>query len=398
MVHLSNHKLSKRARRLTPSPTLAITAKAKKLKSQGYDVIGLGVGEPDFDTPEHIVAAAKESLERGQTKYTASAGVPELIQAIIKKFERDNGLTYQPDQVAVTIGAKQALYNLFQVLLDEGDEVIVPAPYWVSYLDQVKLAGGVPVVIEGSEEQSFKITPKQLEQAVSEKTRVLILNSPSNPTGMLYTHKELEAIGEVCNQHDLWILSDEIYEHLIYDGQSHVSIASVSPELYTRTFVVNGLSKTYSMTGWRIGYVAGDREVIKAVTDLTSHSTSNATSFAQYAAVKALNGSQEPVEKMKQAFKERRDYVVKRLNEIPGFVCQKPDGAFYAFVNIREAIDASAYEDPDQWSEALLEKEKVAVVPGSGFGSNDHIRISYATSLEELKEALDRIERFVKNG
>jgi len=393
MVHLS-----KRARRLTPSPTLAITAKAKKLKAQGLDVIGLGAGEPDFDTPEHIVLAAKKSLENGQTRYTASAGIPELIQAIIKKFERDNGLSYQPNQVAVTAGAKQALYNLFQVLLDEGDEVIVPSPYWVSYLDQVKLAGGVPVVIEGSEENSFKITPEQLSQAITDQTRALILNSPSNPTGMLYTREELETIGEVCIQRDILIISDEIYEHLIYDDQPHVSIASLSPELYARTFVINGLSKTYSMTGWRIGYVAGNSEVIAAVADLTSHSTSNATSFAQYAAIEALNGPQAPVQKMKQAFKERRDYVVKRLNEIPGFVCQKPDGAFYAFVNIRKALDASTYEDPDQWSAALLEKEKVAVVPGSGFGSNDHVRISYATSLEELKEALDRIERFVKNG
>ena len=398
MVHSSNHKLSKRARSLTPSPTLAITAKAKKLKAQGLDVIGLGAGEPDFDTPEHIVLAAKKSLEKGQTKYTASAGVPELIEAILNKFKRDNGLIYQPNQISVTMGAKQALYNLFQVLLDEGDEVIVPSPYWVSYLDQVKLAGGVPVIIEGTEEQSFKITPEQLEQAISKKTRAVILNSPSNPTGMLYTREELGAIGEVCIRHEIFIVSDEIYEHLIYDGQPHVSIASLSPELFRRTFVVNGLSKTYSMTGWRIGYVAGDSEVISAISDLTSHSTSNATSFAQYAAVEALNGSQEPVNTMKEAFKKRRDYVVERLNQIPGFVCLKPDGAFYAFVNIRKAIEASKYDNPDQWSEALLEKEKVAVVPGSGFGSNDHIRISYATSMEELKEALDRIERFVKNG
>lgn len=398
MSQISNLKLSKRARQLTPSPTLAITAKAKALKSQGLDVIGLGAGEPDFNTPKHILTAAQTAMEEGQTKYTASAGVPELIQAIIEKLRNENGLSYQSNQISVTVGAKHALYNLFQVLLDEGDEVIIPSPYWVSYLDQVKLAGGAPVVIEGKEEHSFKITPEQLEQAITDRTRAVIINSPSNPTGMLYSREELEAIGEVCIKRDILIISDEIYEHLIYDDQPHVSIASLSPELYARTFVVNGLSKTFSMTGWRIGYIAGNSEVIAAITDLSSHSVSNATTFAQYAAVVALTGTKEPVEEMKRAFKERRDYVIDRINQIPGLSCQKPAGAFYAFVNIREALESSPYHDPDQWSEALLEKEQVAVVPGSGFGSNDHIRISYATSMQNLREALDRIERFVKNG
>lgn len=388
-------QLSKRARQLTPSPTLAITAKAKALKAQGLDIIGLGAGEPDFNTPAHIISAAQSAMEQGQTKYTASGGIPELLTAIVEKLKHDNGLTYEKDQVSVTVGAKHGLYNLFQVLLNEGDEVIVPSPYWVSYLDQVKLAGGVPVIIEGKESNLFKITPEQLDQAITDRTRAVVINSPSNPTGMLYTREELAALGQVCIERDILIISDEIYEHLIYDGPKHVSIASLSPELYERTFVINGVSKTYSMTGWRIGFVAGAKEVIAAVTDLSSHSTSNATSFAQHAAVAALTGPQEPVEEMKEAFRKRRNYVVERLNEIPGFQCLKPLGAFYAFVNIRQALDDSSYQNVDEWSESLLEAAQVAVVPGSGFGSNDHIRISYATSMEQLKEALDRIERFV---
>lgn len=393
-------KLSKRVQQLSPSPTLAITAKAKALKQEGQDVIGLGAGEPDFNTPEHILQAAKEAMDAGHTKYTASGGIPELKQAIIQKLERDNQLRYKPNQIIVTVGAKHALYNLFQVILDEGDEVIIPAPYWVSYIEQVKLAGGVPVVIEGEEARQFKITPSQLEQAITDRTKAVLINSPSNPTGMLYTAEELRALGEVCIQKDILIVSDEIYEHLIYGEEKHVSIASLGQEFYDHTVIINGVSKTYSMTGWRIGFAAGPAEIIKAMTDLASHSTSNPTSVAQYASIAALNGTQEPVEKMKEAFKSRRDYVLKRLNDIPGFTCQTPPGAFYAFVNIREALTNShgKYSNPDEWSEALLEKELVAVVPGSGFGSNDHIRISYATSMEQLEKALDRIERFVKEN
>ncbi|MBA4495140.1 pyridoxal phosphate-dependent aminotransferase [Paenactinomyces guangxiensis] len=390
-------KLSKRVQQLSPSPTLAITAKAKALRQKGQDVIGLGAGEPDFNTPEHILHAAREAMDEGHTKYTASGGIPELKQAIIQKLERDNGLSYQPGQIIVTVGAKHGLYNLFQVLLDEGDEVIIPAPYWVSYIEQVKLAGGVPVVIDGKEEQQFKITPAQLKDAITERTKAILINSPSNPTGMLYNREELRALGEICIQKDLLIISDEIYEHLIYGGEEHVSIASLGPEFYKRTVVINGVSKTYSMTGWRIGFAAGPAEIIKAMTDLSSHSTSNPTSVAQYAAIAALTGTQEPVGKMKEAFKKRRDYVIKRVNAIPGFHCQIPPGAFYAFVNIRGALNGK-YKTPDEWAEALLEKELVAVVPGSGFGSNDHIRISYATSMEQLEKALDRIERFVKQS
>ncbi|PRZ12844.1 aspartate aminotransferase [Laceyella sediminis] len=391
-------KLSKRVQQLAPSPTLAITAKAKALKQAGHDVIGLGAGEPDFNTPVHILQAAEEAMHKGLTKYTPSSGVVELKQAIIEKFKRDNGLTYEPNQIIVTVGAKHALYNLFQALLDEGDEVIIPAPYWVSYLEQVKLAGGVPVVVEGKEENQFKITPAQLEAAVSDRTKALLLNSPSNPTGMLYTAEELRAIGEVCVKHDILVVSDEIYEHLIYGDEKHVSIASLSDELYQRTVIINGVSKTYSMTGWRIGYAAGPAELIKAMSGLSDHSTSNPTSIAQYAAIAALQGTHEPVAEMKRAFKERRDYVVRRVNAIPGFHCQMPAGAFYAFINIREALNHSGkYANPDEWSAALLEKALVAVVPGSGFGSNDHIRISYATSMEQLEQALDRIEKFVKD-
>jgi aspartate aminotransferase len=390
-------KLSKRVQQLTPSTTLAITAKAKALRKQGHDVIGLGAGEPDFNTPEPILRAAEEAMRAGHTKYTPSGGIPELKQAIVEKFRRDNGLTYQPEQIVVTSGAKHALYNLFQVIIDPGDEVIIPAPYWVSYIEQVKLAGGTPVIIRGEESRSFKVTPEQLRGAITERTRAFLINSPSNPTGMVYNREELEALGRVCLEHGLVIISDEIYEHLIYGDEAHVSIAQLGPEFYERTIVINGVSKTYSMTGWRIGYAAGHAEVIQAMTGLSSHSTSNPTSVAQYAALAALNGSQEPVQEMKKAFKERRDYVVQRIRNIEGLSIQEPQGAFYAFVNVRDVVESSErFRDVDEWVKALLEEELVAVVPGSGFGSPDHIRISYATSMDQLEKAMDRIERFVK--
>lgn len=391
-------RLSKRVKQLAPSVTLAITAKAKALKQQGVDVVGLGAGEPDFNTPEHIMDAAIEAMRAGHTKYTPSGGIPELKQAIVEKLKRDNGLTYDPAQIIVTVGAKHALYNLFQVLLDEGDEVIIPSPYWVSYEEQVKLAGGVSVVIEGKEENQFKITPQQLKEAITDRTRAVLINSPSNPTGMVYSAEELRAIGQVCIDHDLLIVSDEIYEHLIYDDIPHVSMASLGPDFYERTVIINGVSKTYSMTGWRIGFAAGPQEIIKAMTDLASHSTSNPTSIAQYGAIAAFSGTHEPVQEMKKAFKERRDYVIGRIEQIPGFTCQKPPGAFYAFINIKEALKRSGFETTDEWAKALLEQAHVAVVPGSAFGSKDHIRISYATSKEQLEKAFDRIERFVKQS
>jgi aspartate aminotransferase len=392
-------KLSKRVQQLSPSPTLTITAKAKALRQEGYDVIDLGVGEPDFNTPEHILQAAKEAMDAGYTRYTASGGIPELKKAIIDKLQRDNELIYQPHQITVTVGAKHALYNLFQVLLDDGDEVIVPAPYWVSYVEQVKLAGGVPVIVNGEESHQFKITSEQLEEAITGRTKAVIINSPSNPTGMIYTEAELRALGEVCTRKNLFIVSDEIYEHFLYGEEKHVSLARLGPKYYQNTIIINGVSKSYAMTGWRIGFAAGPAEIITAMTNLASHSTSNPTSISQYASVAAFNGTQHPLEEMKQAFKERRDYVIDRLQQIPGFQCQKPAGAFYAFVNIYETLNHSdgKYRDSIAWAETLLEKEQVAVIPGSAFGFPHHIRISYATSMENLQRALQRIERFVKN-
>ncbi|EMT47417.1 pyridoxal phosphate-dependent aminotransferase [Anoxybacillus flavithermus] len=391
-------KLAKRVAALTPSSTLAITAKAKELKEAGHDVIGLGAGEPDFNTPEHIMEAAVKAMHDGHTKYTPSGGLATLKQEIIKKFQRDQQLDYKPSEIIVCVGAKHALYTLFQVILDEGDEVIIPTPYWVSYPEQVKLAGGVPVYVEGLEENEFKITPQQLEQAMTDRTKAVIINSPSNPTGVIYTKEELQALGEVCLAHDVLIVSDEIYEKLIYGGHEHISIAQLSPDLKKQTIIINGVSKSHSMTGWRIGYAAGDADVIRAMTDLASHSTSNPTSIAQYAAVAAYSGPQEPVEQMRQAFEERLNIIYNRLIQIPGFSCVKPQGAFYLFPNAKEAATMTGYESVDAFVEALLEEAKVALVPGSGFGAPNNVRLSYATSLDLLHEALDRIDTFMKEN
>ncbi|MGG1656885.1 pyridoxal phosphate-dependent aminotransferase [Geobacillus thermopakistaniensis] len=389
-------KLAKRVASLTPSATLAITAKAKELKAAGYDVIGLGAGEPDFNTPQHIIAAAIKAMNEGHTKYTPSGGLPALKEEIIKKFARDQGLSYEPAEIIVCVGAKHALYTLFQVLLDEGDEVIIPTPYWVSYPEQVKLAGGVPVYVEGLEENDFKMTPDQLKQAITPKTKAVIINSPSNPTGMIYTAEELKALGEVCLAHGVLIVSDEIYEKLIYGGAKHVSIAELSPELKEQTIIINGVSKSHSMTGWRIGYAAGPKDIIQAMTDLASHSTSNPTSIAQYAAIAAYSGPQEPVEQMRQAFEERLDIIYDKLVQIPGFTCNKPQGAFYLFPNARKAADMAGCRTVDEFVAALLEEAKVALVPGSGFGAPDYVRLSYATSLEVLETAIERIRRFME--
>lgn len=390
-------QLAGRVKSLTPSTTLAITAKAKELKSQGLDVIGLGAGEPDFNTPQHIIDAAVESMNQGQTKYTPAAGLPSLKKEIIKKFQQDQGIEYNPNEIIVGSGAKHVLYTLFQVLLDDGDEVIIPTPYWVSYPEQVKLAGGVPVYLEGAEANEFKITPEQLEGVITDKTKAVIINSPSNPTGMLYSEEELLALGEVCLKHNILIISDEIYEKLVYGNSKHVSIAQISKELKEQTIIVNGVSKSHSMTGWRIGYAAGNKEIIEAMTNLASHSTSNPTTTAQYGAIAAYAGSQEAVEVMRQAFEARLNQIYDKLVQIPGISCIKPQGAFYLFPNVKKVVELTGYTSVDEFSTALLEEALVAVVPGSGFGANDNMRLSYATSLELLEAAVERIHQFVNN-
>ncbi|MEK4175484.1 pyridoxal phosphate-dependent aminotransferase [Aeribacillus sp. FSL K6-1305] len=389
--------LSKRVSTLTPSSTLTITAKAKELKAAGHDVIGLGAGEPDFNTPDHILDAAEKAMKEGHTKYTPSGGLISLKEAIIEKFKKDQHLEYKPSEIIVSTGAKHALYTLFQAILDDGDEVIIPSPYWVSYPEQVKLAGGAPVFVEGREENQFKITPDQLQQAITNKTKAVIINSPSNPTGMIYTRDELKELAEVCLRHDLIIVSDEIYEKLVYGENEHVSIAQISPEVKEKTIIINGVSKSHSMTGWRIGYAAGNERIIQAMTNLASHSTSNPTSIAQYAAIAAYEGPQEPVEIMRRAFEDRLNIIYEKLVQIPGFSCIKPQGAFYLFPNAKEAAEITGFRNVDEFVEALLEEEKVALVPGSGFGAPDNVRLSYATSLELLNKAIERIDRFVNN-
>ncbi|MCM3167532.1 pyridoxal phosphate-dependent aminotransferase [Peribacillus frigoritolerans] len=390
-------KLANRVQSLTPSTTLAITAKAKELKAQGLDIIGLGAGEPDYNTPKHIIDAALLSMNEGQTKYTPSAGLPKLKEAIAAKLKRDQGLDYKPSEIAVGSGAKHSLYTLFQAILDEEDEVIVPIPYWVSYPEQIKLADGKPVYIVGTEENQYKITKEQLEQAITEKTKAVIINSPSNPTGMLYSREELAAIGEVCLAHDILIVSDEIYEKLVYGNAKHTSIAEISPELKKQTIIINGVSKSHSMTGWRIGYAVGDESIIKAMANLASHSISNPTTTAQYGAIAAYEGTQEPVEEMRQAFEGRLNKIYDKLVEIPGVSCIKPQGAFYLFPNVKRAVELTGYSNVEDFTTALLEEAQVAVIPGSGFGAPDNIRLSYATSLELLEAAVERIHSFVNS-
>lgn len=387
--------LANRVKSLTPSPTLEISAKAQQLKKEGHDVIGLGVGEPDFNTPNFIIEAAKLAMDEGKTKYTPSSGIPELKQAISKKLKQDNNLLYNPEEIIVTTGAKYALYTLFQVLLNKEDEVIVPAPYWVSYPEQIKLAGGEPVVVETSEASQFKLTPKQLETAITDKTKALIINSPSNPTGMMYNEKELLALGEICLKNDIIIVSDEIYEKLIYTDEKHISMAQLSPALKKKTVVINGVSKSHAMTGWRIGYAAGPQEIVKAMTNFVSHATSNPTSISQYATLAAYETETDPTIEMREVFSDRLDTLYNMIINVPGITCDKPSGAFYLFPNVKEAVKMNGFTSTDEWVKALLEEEKVALVPGSGFGSPDNVRLSYATSKDLLIEAAERIERFV---
>lgn len=390
-------QLAARVKALTPSATLAITAKAKQLKAEGKDVIGLGAGEPDFNTPQNIIDAAAASMNQGHTKYTPSAGLAGLINAVTKKLMDDQGIEYKPNEIIVTSGAKHALYTLFQAILDEGDEVIIPVPYWVSYPEQVKLADGTPVFIEGQESNDFKITPEQLTAAITDKTKAVIINSPSNPTGMIYSADELLALGKVCLEKGILIVSDEIYEKLIYGDNKHTSIAQLSPELKEQTIIINGVSKSHSMTGWRIGYAAGNAKIIKAMSNLASHSTSNPTTTAQFGAIEAYEGPQDAVQEMKEAFEHRLNVIYDKLIAVPGITCVKPQGAFYLYPNVKEAAKLTGYNDVDAFVEALLEEAMVAVVPGSGFGTPDNIRLSYATSLEVLEEAIERIQKFVES-
>lgn len=389
-------QLAARVKTLSPSTTLAITAKAKEMKESGIDVIGLGAGEPDYNTPDNIIEAAYRSMKEGKTKYTPSGGLPALKDAVIQKLEQDQGLTYGRHEILIGIGAKHVLYTLFQVLLDAGDEVIIPTPYWVSYPEQVKLAGGVPVHIEGTAEAQFKVTAEQIRNAVTDKTKAVILNSPGNPTGMIYTRDELVQIADVCQEKDIWIISDEIYEKLVYGGEKHVSIAELSEDAKNRTFIINGVSKSHSMTGWRIGYIAGDAEVVRAMTDLASHSTSNPTTTSQYATIEAYNGPQDAVETMRKDFESRLERVYPQLAAIPGFKVVKPQGAFYLLPEVSEAVQKTGFANVDDFAAALLAKANVAVIPGSGFGAPETIRLSYATSIELLEEAIRRIDEFVR--
>lgn len=390
-------KLSDRVQRIKPSPTLAITARAAELRAAGKDIIGLGAGEPDFDTPEHIKQAAVKALADGFTKYTAVDGTPGLKKAIIDKLSRDNQLTYTPNQILVSCGGKQSFFNLTQALLNEGDEVIIPAPYWVSYPDMVLLADGVPVIVEADIKQSFKITPKQLEAAITDKTRLVVLNSPSNPSGIAYSKNELAALGQVLLKHPkVLVATDDMYEHILWSDEPFSNIVMACPELYDQTIVLNGVSKAYSMTGWRIGYAAGPESLIKAMKKVQSQSTSNPTSISQVAAETALNGDQSCLKPMLAAFQERHEYVYNRLNAIDGISCLPSDGTFYSFPDVTGFIEKiDGVSDDMELSEYLINKAGVALVPGSAFGSPGYIRISFATSLDVLKDALDRIEKVI---
>lgn len=387
--------LARRIGQIKPSPTLAIDTKCKAMIAGGVDIVNFGIGEPDFETPDNIKEAAIKAIRDGFTRYTAVGGIPPLIEAIIKKFQRDNGLEYRPTEVAVSCGGKHSLYNLFQVLFESGDEVIVPAPYWVSYPPMLLLADAIPVILDTTEADGFKITPASLRAVITPRTKGLILNSPSNPTGMVYTQAELEALAEVILEHKLFVISDDIYEQILFDGQKFSNLAMLDPQLKAQTFVLNGVSKTYAMTGWRIGYMAGPESAVKAVVKLQSQSTSNPTSIAQMAALEAINGPQDAVTAMVKEFAWRRNDILARLGQLPGVTCVKPGGAFYVFPNFSAHYDKlkPAADQPasDALAEYLLTEAHVAAVPGSGFGEDNCIRFSYATSRERIATGLDRI-------
>lgn len=392
-----NIQLSNRVNAVKPSPTLAITARAAKMRAEGHDIIGLGAGEPDFDTPDFIKQAAIEAINKGLTKYTAVDGIAPLKKAIIDKFKNDNGLEYNAKQILVSCGGKQSSFNLTQALLNAGDEVIIPAPYWVSYPDMVLLADGVPVIIETTQTQNFKITPQQLRAVITEKTRLIFINSPSNPSGSAYSLEELKALGDVLADFpNIIIATDDMYEHILWEEGTFVNILNAHPEFYDRTIVMNGVSKAYSMTGWRIGYAAGSEKLIEAMCTIQSQSTSNPTSISQYAALAALTGDQSFIAEMNKEFKKRHDFVVSELNTIDGVECIPTDGTFYVFPNIEKLLARlDGIDDDLAFSDYLIEKAGVALVPGSAFGTAGHIRLSIATSMDNLKNALERIKNAV---
>ncbi len=386
-----NYKISKRAATLSPSLTLAIDSKAKQMKAEGIDVVGFGAGEPDFDTPQHIKDACTQALAAGFTKYTPAAGIPELRQAIADKFQRENGLTYKPSQIIVSCGGKHSCYNVILATCEEGDEVIIPAPYWLSYPEMVKLAAATPVILETTDKTEFKVTPAQLRAAITPRTRLFILNSPSNPTGSVYTPDEIKALGDICVEKGVLIMSDEIYEQLLYDGALHKSVASFSPAHQAHTIIVHGFAKAWSMTGWRLGFLAAPEPIAKAIDAIQSHSTSNPTSFAQKGAVAALNGPQDHLPRWLAEYAKRRSYAHAKLNSIPGLSCVNSKGAFYLFPNISQLGLSST-----DFCARLLEQEKVAAVPGIAFGADDYLRISYATGLANIEKGLDRLEKFCR--
>ncbi|HHU30347.1 MAG TPA: pyridoxal phosphate-dependent aminotransferase [Firmicutes bacterium] len=391
---------SRKAQSISPSPTLTIDAKAKQLKKEGVDVIGFGAGEPDFETPAHIKEAAVRAIEAGFTRYTPVAGIPELLEAVSQKLQKDNGLAYEPRNIVVANGAKHALCNALAALLNPGDEVVIPAPYWVSYPEMVKINDGVPVVIQTKKENNFCPSPEDLKQALTPKTKAIIINSPGNPTGQVYSKEQLQAIADFAVQHNLFVITDEIYEKLIYGDSEHVSIASLGEEIKKRTVLVNGVSKTYAMTGWRIGYSASTAEIAKIMSSIQSHATSHANSIAQKAAVAALTGPQDCVQEMKEAFDARRKTMVGKIRSIPGLSCIEPQGAFYLFVDVSStfgrAHNGRTVNSSDDFAAALLEEKQVAVVPGTGFGAPDYIRLSYALATEQMLKGLERIAAFVR--
>ncbi|HHX18658.1 MAG TPA: pyridoxal phosphate-dependent aminotransferase [Clostridium sp.] len=392
-------ELSKRALSISPSSTLVIDAKAKKMRLEGVDVIGFGAGEPDFDTPEHIKEAAIKAIKEGFTKYTPASGMLELKEAVCRKFKKDNGLEYKPENIIISNGAKHSLANIFQAICDPGDEVIIPSPCWVSYPEMIKMASGKPIKLKATEEEGFKPSIDNFLNAITEKTKAIIINSPSNPTGMVYTEEELREIAKIAVEKKIYIISDEIYEKLIYDNLKHVSIASFNEEIKDLTILVNGVSKSYSMTGWRIGYTASNEKIADVMTNIQSHFTSNPNSIAQRAALAALDGNDDIVDAMITEFVKRRDYMVNKINSIEGLSCIKPNGAFYVMMNISKLIGKEIkgvkITGSDVFANVLLEKANVALVPGSGFGTDIHVRLSYATSFENITEGLNRIEKFL---